>query len=634
MVYSVLVVDSSRQRRESFVENVLQPAGFQVLQADRANVARAQLADCDLVLAWQEPLDSLALLSGLRDTDRHKPVILVTEMGSEQLAVDAFRRGVSDYLSSPFSDDQLVNAIRSQLNGHSAEAISHHASHQRLMTSNLELSTYLHDMDRLIEVSKQITSGLDVEELLTNVVQAAATVVGADTASILLADENTGELYVRASHNLESGLADDLRLPLDGSLAGRAVQTGQPVFINSDEDQKIKTAYLVRSLAYLPLKAEDEVIGVLGVDNRYTNQRFSQSQIRLLGLLADFASIALHNAGRYRQMRYERDTLNAILAGTDEPVLVTDLENNVLLCNASMQAVFALPADYDGSVVDVIDHDALLHLLQAETGQRAELIVDDDRVFNAQVTLIPDVGRVIIMQDISYLKELDRLKTNFVANVSQDLRSPLTAIMGYVELLDRAGPLNDQQQLFIERIKLSGQSITNLITDLLDLSRIETGGVDNLHDRVWLRLVLQYALATVEGQIKAKKQRLVMEIDDDVPPLIGSPQRLKQMIRNLLQNAIQYTPENGTITVTLQAQADLAVLQVSDTGIGIPVDDQASIFDKFYRADNVRDKYEGAGLGLAIVKSIVDRHAGRIWVQSELNEGSTFTVILPTLLDK
>jgi two-component system NtrC family sensor kinase len=235
----------------------------------------------------------------------------------------------------------------------------------------------------------------------------------------------------------------------------------------------------------------------------------------------------------------------------------------------------------------------------------------------------------MVMHDISQLKEVDRLKTNFVANVSQDLRSPLTAIMGYVELLSRAGKLNETQETFVDRIMLSAQSINSEITDLLDLSRIETSSSEINYDHVLLSTLLNYAIATLEGQLAAKQIDLIVEIEADMPQVWGNAQRLKQMIRNLLDNAMQFTPEQGRIKVTLRADDNLVMLQIEDNGIGISLEDQAHIFDKFYRAETVREEYEGAGLGLAIVKSILDRHDGRIWIESEPGNGATFTVLLP-----
>jgi two-component system NtrC family sensor kinase len=206
--------------------------------------------------------------------------------------------------------------------------------------------------------------------------------------------------------------------------------------------------------------------------------------------------------------------------------------------------------------------------------------------------------------------------------------------MGYTDLLSRAGTVNDQQKLFINRITMSAQSISSLITDLLDLSRIETSSHEIGLEAISMSLIVQYALAAVEGQIRAKQHHIVTHIDPQIPKVLGNGQRLKQMVRNLVHNAILYTQEGGTITLTLRAESGMIVLHVQDNGIGIPVEAQSRIFEKFYRADSVRETYEGAGLGLAIVKSIVDRHDGRIWVESHLGIGSVFTVLLPACPDK
>jgi two-component system NtrC family sensor kinase len=277
----------------------------------------------------------------------------------------------------------------------------------------------------------------------------------------------------------------------------------------------------------------------------------------------------------------------------------------------------------------VIHNDDVRVMLQCRMERQIEITLEDERTYQAQMTLVEGVGYVVVMQDISHLKDLDQIKTNFVASVSQDLRSPLTAIMGYVELLSRAGPVNDLQQMFIDRIALSAQTISDEINDLLDLSRIESSAAETNYEYVRLPMLLDYALATVEGQVAAKQLTLTLDLAKNLPPVWGNAQRLKQMIRNLLENAIMFTPEEGAIFITLKPQSDLLLLKIADTGIGISLEDQPHIFDKFYRAEAVRDEYEGAGLGLAIVKSILDRHDGRIWVESQPGVGSTFSLLLP-----
>jgi two-component system NtrC family sensor kinase len=280
---------------------------------------------------------------------------------------------------------------------------------------------------------------------------------------------------------------------------------------------------------------------------------------------------------------------------------------------------------------DLFQHLDLLEILSDEKRSRpsrAEISLEDGRVFNAQLTTIPDVGLAITMQDITHLKELDRIKSDFVSTVSHDLRSPLTAILGYVELIDRAGPVTEQQREFIRRVQFSVNNITALINDLLDLGRIEAG-FDARKEIVPLGAIINYAIEGLRSRLTEKDQNLVTEIPAKLPTVLGNPIRLRQLMGNLIGNAIKYTPTHGEITVRGHAEEGQIIIQVNDNGPGIPPTDQPYIFDKFYRASNVPVDTPGTGLGLAIVKSIVDNHQGRIWVDSVVGQGSTFTVVLP-----
>jgi two-component system, OmpR family, phosphate regulon sensor histidine kinase PhoR len=258
-----------------------------------------------------------------------------------------------------------------------------------------------------------------------------------------------------------------------------------------------------------------------------------------------------------------------------------------------------------------------------------EINFDDGRVFNAQFTPIPKIGGAVTMQDISYLKELDRLKSDFIHTVSHDLRSPLTSILGYTELVERTGPLNSNQQEFLHRLQGSVQHITTLINDLLDLGRLEAG-FDTRRELVHLESVLKFSLDMFDVQVKKKNIKLVADIASDLKPLRANPIRIRQMLDNLVGNAIKYTLPEGSVHVSMSMQADQIVLKVEDTGPGIPPEEQGRVFEKFYRATNTIEDVEGSGLGLAIVKSIVDSHQGRVWVESTVGKGSSFIVLLPT----
>ena len=248
--------------------------------------------------------------------------------------------------------------------------------------------------------------------------------------------------------------------------------------------------------------------------------------------------------------------------------------------------------------------------------------------FNARVTSIPEVGRAITLHDITHLKKLDRMKSDFVSTVSHDLRSPLTAIMGYVDLLERAGPVNDQQREFIRRVQHSVQNITTLINDLLNLGRIEAG-MDSRRENVDLNQLILYSIDGFQKHLTDKKHVLDVSLPETTPILASNPIQLRQMVDNLLENAIKYTPSEGKITVKALVDEEQYILQVSDSGIGIPSTDVSYIFEKFFRASNVTGEVSGTGLGLSIVHSVVEANRGRIWVESVPGKGTTFTVMLP-----
>jgi two-component system NtrC family sensor kinase len=232
------------------------------------------------------------------------------------------------------------------------------------------------------------------------------------------------------------------------------------------------------------------------------------------------------------------------------------------------------------------------------------------------------------MYDITHLKKLDRIKSEFVTTVSHDLRSPLTAILGYIELVDQAGPLTDQQQEFVHRVRLSVEQISRLVADLLDLGRIEAG-LDTRKEDTPISVLARYALQGLASTAKAKKITLQVDLQEKLPLVHGDPIRLRQVIANLLENALKYTPPGGRVVLDAHVEDDQIIICISDTGPGIPPADQPYLFDKFFRASNVPEEARGTGLGLSIVKSIVEQHDGRIWVESELGKGATFTVVLP-----
>lgn len=326
--------------------------------------------------------------------------------------------------------------------------------------------------------------------------------------------------------------------------------------------------------------------------------------------------------------------LETTLNGISEGVIGLDEALQVLFINPAARLILSLgERDITGQfLLEYLSQPDLASLLNIPLDdhltRNQEVLFDDGRVFTVKVLPVSGVGWVLTLQDITNLKMVDRIKSDFIHTVSHDLRSPLTAILGYVELLERIGQLNDQQRELVRRVQASVHSITALVNDLLDLGRIEAG-FDTSRDVVLLQDILRYSLDTFQNLALEKGITLSVTMDSNLPSMRGNPIRLRQLVDNLIGNAIKYTPPGGRVLISMQAEDGQIILQVADTGVGIPLADQPRIFEKFFRASNVSKDTPGTGLGLSIVKSIVENHQGRIWLTSIPGQGSTFYVVLP-----
>lgn len=633
----ILLAEDNPDIRQYLQDSVLEPAGYQVRSVGdglSALTLALELEPDVVITDHQMPgMSGLELIRRLRIDLEDVPTILVTAEGSESVMLEALRAGAIDYITKPFEAETMLAAV-GRASAEARRRQARRSSRAQTDAESNDLARRLEELEVLARIGRTVTAVLDLDEVLTTVVDSAVRLTGAEEGSLLLLDEESGQLYMRASKNFDEEFASTFRLQVRDSLAGQVLESGEPVVIDQSSPQKIKTAYLVVSLIYVPLRVRGHTIGVLGVDNRKVGHTFSPNDVTVLGAMADYAAIAIENARLYRRTEAERAKLETILTQTENGVIVVDPENRLLLINRAAREAFEVNGrvQIGQSVVETIDHPRLMSLLRSPGNSpgREEIDGPDGRVFNAQRTPIKGVGQAVVLQEITHLKELDRIKSEFVTTVSHDLRSPLTAILGYVELIERAGEVSDQQREFIDRVRISVQQITALVTDLLDLGRIESG-LDARMESTPLAVLARYAVEGLRASAETKGLDLQVELDDDLPLVAGDPIRLRQMIGNLVENAIKYTPSGGEVRLDAQSEGDQVIMRVRDTGPGIPATDQPYLFDKFYRGSNVGDQSPGTGLGLSIVKSIVDNHSGRIWVESQPGEGTVFTVVLPAV---
>ncbi len=336
----------------------------------------------------------------------------------------------------------------------------------------------------------------------------------------------------------------------------------------------------------------------------------------------------------------ERGRLSAVLDHMADGVLITDESGQVQLLNAAAGRLLATIEEraLGRSFAQVVPHHSLIELWKACREQGVEQIqaveISRHGLF-VQVIITPfeeaDVeGYVVILQDLTRIRRLETVRRDFISNISHELRTPLAGLKALVDTL-RGGAIKDPPaaKRFLKRMDAEVDALTQMVEELLELSRIESGQVP-------LRLVPTAVAEVVippTDRLRPQAERagveLAIQLADDLPRVLADVDRAGQVVSNLVHNAVKFTPPGGRITVTAKAVEDEVIISVQDTGVGIPADDLARIFERFYKADRARSG-GGTGLGLAIAKHVVQGHGGRIWVESVEGEGSTFYFTLPT----
>ena len=634
---TILIVDDDIRNIEFLRDSLLIPSGYRALSAADGEAALdlALKEEPDLILLdLQMPkMDGFDVLEALHREGREIPTILITAHGSESVAIQAFRLGVRDYFPKPFKVTEIMGAVERSL----AEVRLRREKQElteRVENINRQLEQKLKELTILYGVSKSVTSLLDPDKLLTRIVEATMYVTGAEEISLFLLDEETQELQLRAVQGVGEHEARPVRRSADNAVVRQVMSTGQVAMIQTARTRK--TDPLQATLA-VPLRARSGTIGVLHATNKMAMEPFSENDPYLLSVLADYAAIAIENARLFAEVEEQRTKLETILTGSEDLIIVTDDDGLVLLLNPAAANAFCLEkVEMVGKpLLEVAGNEALDQLFRLPgTGngvRNLEVPLVDGRTFYASLSPVTDVGWALIMRDITHLKELDRMKSDFVATITHDLRSPLTAIQGSLRLLPQLGQLNDEQADFAKRAMRNVEHMDDLISSLLDIGRIEAG-LEMEMSAIHMDLVIEEAVSNLMGHAKSKGLVLRAIVLDDLPLVTGNHMRLTQVMTNLLDNAIRYTPQGGSVTVRATAEADHVTVSVIDTGVGIPAKAKARIFDKFYRVEGPQaEESPGMGLGLATVKSIVEKHGGQVWVQSKVEEGSTFCFTLPRL---
>jgi signal transduction histidine kinase len=334
----------------------------------------------------------------------------------------------------------------------------------------------------------------------------------------------------------------------------------------------------------------------------------------------------------------EREKLSTVLNSIGDLVIVLDTDKSILLISQSAISAMRLYTDVDYTgrgFSDIITFGPLEGLFESaianEAGDEGELELPNGRNYFARIVPMAEIGYAIIMQDITTLRETDRLKSELVATVSHDLKQPLSVMRGYVDLLQMHNEFDTQSMHFVTKLEASIRNMRQLIDDLLDFARIESGEEISF-ERVPIRQVLIDCVEGNRDSAIAKAMTFDHTLPDNLAYVRGDYIRLQQVFNNLIGNAIKYTPPEGEVKITAERNGATVRVSIRDNGLGISPEDKAHIFERFFRVRRPEtDSIEGTGLGLAIVKRLIDAHEGKIRVDSKLGEGSEFHVTLPAI---
>lgn len=505
-------------------------------------------------------------------------------------------------------------------------------------------------------VAATVSQSLNLDVTLETALEAVLSVIHVEAAGISLVDETAGELVMRAQRGWKYDfVTKPMRIPLGEGLSGRVVHNNE-VIVTGDltNDSRLFVQEFARegvqAMTLVPMHARGYVVGVLSVMS-YKPYEFSEDEVTVLRAIADQVGIALDNARLYERTKEQSSRLSAVLHSSGDAIIATDSYGNINLINSTAEELFDIrPDDIMGTPL----RRAPLHpklcdgLRRAMSNEQAgntvfEVRLDSGRSLSAIVSPVyahqlPESdeeaeGWVMVVQDVSHLREAEQTRVNFIHAAAHDLRNPLGATLGALAILE-----DDlvENELHRELISIALQSIDrmqDLIDNLLSLEHIESG-IGVVCKRLDMREVIERCMMDVRPNIMQNHHELNTDVPDKLPTVQGDIQWLHRALMNLLGNACKYTPKGSNITIRSYALDHELYVEVEDNGPGIPLEVQPRLFERFYRVPQENQDVRGSGLGLAIVKSVVEQHGGRVFVQSRIGQGSIFGMILPVAADK
>ena len=505
------------------------------------------------------------------------------------------------------------------------------------------------------DVGLAVTSRLRLQEVLETIAAQATALIRADASMIFLRRADTNVLILAAHFNIHEDVLGH-QLTFDEGLAGRVAQKAQPSLIvdyhrnwNGIPDIPFAGEGFGSVIA-VPLIFAKSVMGVLLVINGVDNRLLEREDVRLLELLAPQAAVAITNSRLFEQeyglkseLQLAKSRLEAFLSSTDNPVIALNKRLEIIFANdAATRLIGVDGTSVNGqSLRDLISNAyfppharTFLKDIQQHKSHVYEIFLNDN-VYLCHVARIqqPEPGWVAVLNDVTSLKELDRLQRQMIELTTHQLKNPIQGAMLHLDELIDLGEdiLTEEMQADVDVIGRQLERMQELIQGILNLERLQ-GRTVARNEQVDFSQLLHAVTRHLKDHAKNKDVSLKLTIIGDLPLVIGDLEELREAVSNLVDNAIKYTPADGLVVVKAYVENEHILLTIQDDGIGIPIAEQQRIFDRFYRVEQSgTEQIGGTGMGLSFVKTIIENHKGRVWLESEAGHGTTFFVILPIL---
>lgn len=539
----------------------------------------------------------------------------------------------------------VVSTFSTNISSVGALIIGFSMIHQEII---MPLAERNDQVESIHNVSVAITSQLELDTVLKEIAIQAAGWLKADGVGVFLTsgtsdDADVAMLKLETAFNLPKPYVG-MQFAMGQGMAGIVAKKRETLYIeNYQRDWRHEEDFphareTFGCVISTPLIYADGIIGVLMVIASQEGQIFDRQDVYLLELLGAQAAVVIAHSRLFDRVNESRRQLEAVLHNTESPVISVDRQLRLIFANPAAYALFNM--EIHDSITGVFPRNLfppsmkdVLKALKQDKSYVYEVVLNGQVYLSHVATLGDDHidGWVVVLNDVTQLKELDRLKSEMVRMASHDLKNPLMGAMAYVELLEEDLTEIGQVELnqYIKTIEHQLLRMERIIRGILDLEKIKIAF--NLDDECIPEIIIQSALDELRQFIEDANVTVSIDIDNHVGAFRGNRDQFERAIINIIENAIKFTLQDGIVTIKVYADNTNIVFEIADNGIGIPEDVVPRVFERFFRGQQAGVEHvTGSGLGLSLVKGTIENHSGRIWLESKLNHGTTVFVSVPS----